>query len=89
VLAYDALGRKGEADAALANLEKHHTNYNAYQIALVYANRGELDQAFGWLDRAYRQRDGQLLGLKVSPWTKNLRSDPRFNALIRKLGLQD
>lgn len=51
VLAYDALGRKAEANAALANLEEHHANYKAYEIALVYANRGELDQAFAWFDR--------------------------------------
>ena len=89
VLAYDALGRKGEADAALANLEKHHANDTAYEIGLVYANRGELDQAFGWFDRAYRQRETVLFNLKFSPWTKNLRSDPRFNALLRKLGLLD
>jgi tetratricopeptide (TPR) repeat protein len=89
VLAFDALGRKGEADVALANLEKHHANDNAYEIGLVYANRGELDQAFGWFERAYRQRDTYLFNLMVSPRTKSLRSDPRINALLRKLGLLD
>jgi serine/threonine-protein kinase len=89
VLAYDALGRKAEADAALANLEKHHAGDNAYEIGLVYANRGEIDQAFGWFDRAYRQHDPELLNLKVSPRTENVRSDPRFNALLRKLDLLD
>jgi TolB-like protein len=89
VLAYDALGRKGEADAALTNLEKHHADDNAAEIGFVYATRGELDQAFGWLERAYRQRDTVLFFLKVSPFAKNLRSDPRFNSLLRKLGLLD
>ena len=89
VLAYDALGRKAEADAALANMEKHHAANKAYEIGLVYANRGELDRAFVWFDRAYRQRDTQLFNLKVSPRTKNLRSDPRFNALLGKLDLLD
>jgi TolB-like protein len=89
VLAYDALGRKADADVALANLEKHHANDSAYEIGLVYANRGEFDQAFGWFDRAYRQHDAELLHLKVSPRTENVRSDPRFNALLRKLDLLD
>jgi TolB-like protein len=95
VLAYDALGRKGEADGALLNLKKQHAHDRAYQIGIVYANRGELDQAFGWIDRAYRQREfnpilgrnEEIFSLKVSPWTRHLRSDPRFNALLRKLGL--
>jgi TolB-like protein len=89
VLAYDALGRKGEADATLANLEKHHADDLPFEIGFVYANRGELDQAFGWFNRAYRQRDTLLYNLKVSLWTRNLRSDPRFNALLRKLDLVD
>jgi TolB-like protein/tetratricopeptide (TPR) repeat protein len=89
VLAYDALGRKAEADAALGNLEKHHALDGAYDIALVYARRGELDQAFEWLDRAYQQREPSLYYLKLSQMTKNLRSDPRFNIMLRKLGLLD
>jgi DNA-binding winged helix-turn-helix (wHTH) protein len=89
VLAYDALGRNAEAETALANLEKRHAYDKAYEIALVYANRGELNRAFAWFDRAYRQRDTQLFNLKVSPRTENLRSDPRFNALLRKLDLLD
>jgi hypothetical protein len=89
VLAYDALGRKAEADAALANLEKHHADDDAYEIGLVYASRSELDQAFGWFERAYRERQGELFNLKVSPFAKNVRSDPRLNVLLRKLGLLD
>jgi TolB-like protein/Flp pilus assembly protein TadD len=89
VLAYDALARKREADAALANLEQHHAAENAFDIGIVYATRGELDQAFQWLDRAYRQRDIGLLSLKVGRYVKNLRSDPRYNPFLRKLGLLD
>jgi TolB-like protein/tetratricopeptide (TPR) repeat protein len=89
VLVYDALGRKAEADGVLANLEKYHANDDAYHIGLVHATRGELDQAFAWFDRAYRQRDVSLFNLKVSPFTKIAHSDPRFNALLRKLDLLD
>jgi TolB-like protein len=90
VLAYDALGRKAEADAALANLEKQHADDDAYGIGQVYANRGQVDQAFGWFDRAYRQHDFGLLSMKIDPLIeKNVRSDPRFDAILRKLHLLD
>jgi TolB-like protein/cytochrome c-type biogenesis protein CcmH/NrfG len=89
VLAYDALGRKADADAALANLELHHAHDGAYAIGSAYANRGALDRAFEWFDRAYRQHDSGLFNLKVDPRTKNIRSDPRFDALLRRLDLLD
>jgi adenylate cyclase len=88
-LALDALGRKAEADAALSYLIKNHADDNPYGIAVVYASRGNLEPAFNWLDRAYRQRDAGLLELKVDPSLKNVQSDPRVVALLKKLGLVD
>ena len=52
-LAYHALGRKKEADAALAELLEKDEEDWAFQIAEVYAFRGEVDEAFAWLERAY------------------------------------
>jgi len=52
VLAYHALERKQEADAVLAALIAKHQNDAAYQIAEVYACRGESDKSFAWLERA-------------------------------------
>jgi TolB-like protein/Flp pilus assembly protein TadD len=89
VLAYDALGRKADADAALAALKVKHAADNAFDIAVVYASRGAIDQAFEWFDRAYRQRESSLLTIKVEPLLKNVQADPRFSALLRKLNLQD
>jgi adenylate cyclase len=86
-LAYDDLGRRPEADAVLANLEKNHSEDNSYGIELVYANRGELDQAFKWFEKAYLHRDNGLTLLKVDPLVRNVQSDPRFNQLLRKLSL--
>ena len=86
-LALDALGRKGEADAALANAEHSAASGAAYQIALIYAARHDADHAFLWLDRAYRQRDTGLLWMKADPLLKGLRTDPRFSALLRKVHL--
>jgi hypothetical protein len=86
-IAYYALGRKKESDVALSELiTKHHAD-SAYQIAEVYAFRNQPDEAFEWLERAYAQRDGGLIGTKVEPLLKNLRGDPRFAAFLKKLNL--
>jgi TolB-like protein len=88
-IVYDALGRKGEADAELAFMEQKLANDQAYSIAQVYANRGDLDRAFKWFDRAYQQRDSDLLWAKVDPLLKNVQTDRRFSLLLRKIGLSD
>ena len=61
----------------------------AYQIADVHAYRGDKDRAFEWLERARRQRDSGLTGLRFDPFFENLHSDPRWDALLRRLGLAD
>jgi TolB-like protein/DNA-binding winged helix-turn-helix (wHTH) protein/Flp pilus assembly protein TadD len=86
-IAYYALGRKKESDAALSEfVTKYHAD-GAYQIAEVYAFRNQSDEAFEWLDRAYAQRDGGLIETKVDPLFKSLHSDPRFAAFLKKLNL--
>ena len=59
----------------------------AYSIAVVYASLGDHDQAFHWLDVAYRARDGSLILLKTDPSLDVLREDPRFTELLRKMNL--
>jgi serine/threonine protein kinase/tetratricopeptide (TPR) repeat protein len=86
-LAYHALGRKEKADAALSELLEKDQESWAYQIAEVYAFRGEVDKAFEWLDRAYVQRDGGLTEIKGDPLLKRLEADPRHTALLKKMGL--
>jgi hypothetical protein len=88
-LAYDELERRSDADTVLEELEKNHPDADPYGIGVVYANRGKLDQAFKWLDRAYQNRDNALMEAKVDPLLKNVQSDPRFNTLLKKLGLLD
>jgi TolB-like protein len=86
-IAYYALGREKESDAALSELiAKYHAG-GAYQIAEVYAFRNQPDEAFEWLDRAYAQRDSGLIGTKMDPLLKSLHSDPRFAAFLKKLNL--
>ena len=88
-LALDALGRHAEATQAMALTEPVWGNAMAYQIAYFYAGRGDADRAFVWLDRAYRQRDGGLEGLKIDPRFKNIRQDPRYAQLLRKLNVPE
>ncbi|HYN14885.1 MAG TPA: hypothetical protein VES66_03740, partial [Terriglobales bacterium] len=60
---------------------------SAYDIATLYADQGDRDQAFKWLNTAYQERDAGLLGLKTDFLLDPLRSDPRFVELVRKVGL--
>ena len=84
---YHALGREQESNAALTELIAKHGNDSAYQIAEVYAYRGESDKSFEWLDRAYSQRDAGLPEIKTDPLLKTLRHDPRYNAMLQKMRL--
>ena len=84
-IAYYALGREKESDAALSELITKYHEGGAYQIAEVYAFRNQSDEAFEWLDRAYAQRDSGLIETKVDPLLKSLHGDPRFAAFLKKL----
>jgi adenylate cyclase len=86
-LAYQALGRREQADAALQDLLAHDTLGGAYQIAEVFAARGDAASALDWLERAYRQHDSGLPFAKVSRMFKFLAHEPRFIALMRQVGL--
>jgi len=59
---------------------------DAYLIGAVYAGLGEKDKAFEWLTKAYEEHAGQLVCIRVDPWMKNLRSDPRYKELLKKMG---
>lgn len=83
-IAYYALGRKKESDAALSELIAKFPK-NVYQIAEVYAFRNQSDEAFEWLERAYVQRNAGLIVTKVDPLLKSLRRDARYAALLKKL----
>jgi serine/threonine-protein kinase len=86
-LAAHDLGRAEESQRALDSLIARDADSAAFQIAMVYAWRGDKDQAFQWLERAYRQHDGGLSVLKVNPVVRPLRGDPRYTALLKKMNL--
>jgi TolB-like protein/Tfp pilus assembly protein PilF len=88
-LAFHALGRRRESDAALATLKEKYAGDSAYQIADVYAFRGESDLAFEWLQRAFDQRDGGITEIKSDRLVRGLVRDPRYKALLTKLKLPE
>jgi hypothetical protein len=64
------------------------TYHSPGEQAWVYASAGQTDKAFFWLEQAYEEREGQVITLlKLDPAFKQLRSDPRFSALLQKMGL--
>jgi tetratricopeptide (TPR) repeat protein len=87
-LAFHDLGRHKESDAALAGLISQNRNTCAYQIAEVYAYRREVDKAFDWLNRAYRQHDAGLCLIKTDLLLRSLRDDPRYVQMLRTLDLE-
>jgi len=86
-LAQYVRGDHKAADAALAELIANGRDSLAYQIAEVYAVRGETDKAFEWLQISFDNHDGGTLSLSVDPLLRDLRADPRYRNLLTKLGL--
>jgi TolB-like protein len=86
-LAYHALDREQDSNAALATLIAKYRTNGAYQIAQVYAYRGEADKSFAWLEHAFKQRDPGLPEINSDPLFKNLRHDPRYTQLLKQMNL--
>ncbi len=87
--AYRTSGAKGYWRQRLGSVQqqmKHHYVSPAF-VASIYASLGEKDEAFLWLEHAYAERDNWLSFLKVDPRFDTLRSDPRFQDLLRRIGL--
>jgi TolB-like protein/lipoprotein NlpI len=79
-----ARGDRTAADAALADLIAHDQGLD-YQVAQVYAVRGEREKAFEWLQIAFDNHDTGMLALLVDPLLNSLRDDPRYKTLIAKM----
>jgi tetratricopeptide (TPR) repeat protein len=87
--AYALSGKRAEALKTLAELQKISEQHYVppASIAIIYAALGDKDQAFAWLQKADKERDGLLTRLRVDPRFDSLRSDPRFNDLAKRVGL--
>jgi tetratricopeptide (TPR) repeat protein len=91
-LQFEAMARHSLADRAgseraLQTLITEHSHDSPYQVANVYAWRGEADLAFHWLDRSFEQNDGGLFDLRLDPPLQRLERDPRHAALAARIGL--
>jgi len=82
-------GQKDEARKIARELRQgSKTEYvSDYWVATIYAALGDNNQAFQLLENAYTARSQWLVQLKVDPRFANLRSDPRFQDLLRRIGL--
>ena len=85
---HHAMDHRSESDAVLRELVEKHAETMAYQAAEAYAQRGQTDQAFEWLERAYAQRDGGLTRIKTSTLLRSLHGDPRWGAFLTKMGFE-
>jgi TolB-like protein/Tfp pilus assembly protein PilF len=85
-MAYHALGRKAESDQALAKLIAEDEKESTYNIAYVYAFRGEADKAFEWLDKAAEYHDAGLTGIPTERLLDTIRKDARWLPYLRKIG---
>ncbi len=84
-MAYHALGRKAESDAALAALIAKYEKDAAFNIAGIYAFRGEPDRAFEWIEKE-RGSGGTFAEIVVDPIFANLYTDPRWLPFLRSIG---
>jgi hypothetical protein len=86
---YAISGRRGEAQKLLTQLQEESKleQISAYNVAKIYEGLGEKDQSLDWLEKAYAERDSNIIYLKVDPVFDSLRSDSRFKDLLRRLGL--
>ena len=86
---YAVAGKKTEARKLLEEflVQAKASNLRPFYTALVYVGLGEKDRALQWLQKAYEQRDELIINLHIDPRMDDLRSDPRFVALLKKVGL--
>jgi serine/threonine-protein kinase len=87
-------GLKGKRNSAIALIDRllgrRETEYvPACNLAIAYLGLGDKNEALNWLEEAYRERDIRLVWLKVLPFYDPLRSEPRFQELLRRINLQD
>ena len=88
-MCYGLAGRKVEANKTLDELlELNRRRYvTPGAVVFVYTGLGDKDRAFAWLEKAYQERSYFMAYLKVVPTADPLRSDPRFDDLLRRMGL--
>ena len=84
-----ARGDRAKANAAALAYEKAYASFAAYQVAELYAYLGDADNAFVWLDRAFRQHDSGLQVARIDSLLVGLHHDSRWPEFLRRVGLSD
>jgi tetratricopeptide (TPR) repeat protein len=86
--AYGASGKKEEALRTLRELLDARPQYvDGYGVGIIYAGLRDTTKTFEWFEKAYRDRSEELLFLKVDPRLDFVHSDPRYQSLVRRIGL--
>ena len=89
--AYGLMGRAAEARSVLADLEAMAAEQyvTSYSFAIVHLGLGEINEAFRWLERGAKEHDYWLAFILIDPDLDPLRGDPRFDKLIRLVGIPE
>ena len=84
-----AMGNEQEARRILAEMTEARSTrvVSAWGIAVVHASLGDTDEAFRWLEVAIDERASGIILLRVHPRLDSIRKDPRYDVLVRRLGL--
>src|SRR5262249_41127450 len=86
---YALAGRRNEALRILDQFKQLSSRayVDYYCVALIYSGLGSADTAFQYLDRGYEERSASMVFIRVDPFWANLRSDPRYRDLLRRMRL--
>ncbi len=89
--AYALSGRKDEAETLLQELQERAASEYVLPtfFAEVYASLGNTDEAFRWLEKGFQERNFDMIWLKTSSSWDSLRSDPRFDDLVQRMGFPE
>lgn len=86
---YGRMGRRGDAEAIIKELQNRYESRNAdgRDLAVAYAGLNDKDQVFAWLEKAYEERSHFLAVLRLEMVLDSVKSDPRWNALLKRVGV--
>jgi tetratricopeptide (TPR) repeat protein len=89
--AYGSAGRTADAVAIIEELKQRSDSHyvSPYHVAVAHTGLGQTDEALAWLEKGYEERDIWLTELAVEPALDPLRSDPRFQSLLRRIGFPE
>jgi len=73
----------------LGSLLSGSTGSPSFYLAMIHAQMGEIDTAFEWLEKAYQDHEVEMYWLKVEPPFEPLRSDPKWEVMLDKVGFPD